>query len=329
MADFLPFVAGLVCLAAATVLWRRKGRARRKLRLTAVLLVIGALPVLIGGGYWVWFTHRPQPPPTRQALFEGITYLRDVRSEPRPLVMHIVTVDLDAPDLGFVVTPGPPATVARLPLRARTTSAFLDEFDVQVAINGDFFTPFYFNSLLDYYPHEGDPVGVVGFASAEGVIYSRGWPHRPTLYLSPDNRAGMNQAFGPVYNAISGDFYFISRGQVHPPDMYRPYHLQPEPRAALGLDEAGRTLFLVAVDGRQPNYSEGLTVIELGEILREYGVYTAFNLDGGGSVTLVVEGADGRPMVLNSPIHGRVPGLERPVANHLGVRAARIASLHR
>ncbi len=163
----------------------------------------------------------------------------------------------------------------------------------------------------------------MGFASAEGVIYSRGWPHRPTLYLSADNRAGMNRSFGPIYNAISGDFYFISRGQVHPPDMYRPYHLQPDPRAALGLDEAGRTLFLVAVDGRQPNYSEGLTVIELGEILREYGVYTAFNLDGGGSVTLVVEGPDGRPLVLNSPIHARVPGLERPVANHLGVRAAR------
>ena len=46
----------------------------------------------------------------------------------------------------------------------------------------------------------------------------------------------------------------------------------------------------------------------------------AIELDGGGSATLVTEGEDGQPEVLSSPIHQRIPGRERPVANHLGVR---------
>lgn len=65
---------------------------------------------------------------------------------------------------------------------------------------------------------------------------------------------------------------------------------------------------------------------ELADLLLEYGAYSAINMDGGGSVTLVVEGPDGKPEVLNSPIHARIPGLERPVANHLGIYALPIES---
>jgi hypothetical protein len=47
--------------------------------------------------------------------------------------------------------------------------------------------------------------------------------------------------------------------------------------------------------------------------------YTAINLDGGGSSTLVIENVQGRPQILNAPIHASIPGVERPVGNHLGV----------
>ena len=94
-----------------------------------------------------------------------------------------------------------------------------------------------------------------------------------------------------------------------------------QPRTAIGIDQAGTTLTIVVVDGRQPGYSEGITMWELADLLVEYGVYYALNLDGGGSSTLVVEGPDGRPQVLNSPIGNRIPGWERPVAVHLGLRA--------
>ena len=82
-----------------------------------------------------------------------------------------------------------------------------------------------------------------------------------------------------------------------------------------------RTLLIVVVDGRQPNYSDGVTLPELADMIIEYEGYNALNLDGGGSSTLVVEGTDGQPLQLGSAIHTRLPASERPVANHLGVLA--------
>ena len=79
---------------------------------------------------------------------------------------------------------------------------------------------------------------------------------------------------------------------------------------------------VVLVDGRQHGYSEGVTLPELSALLVELGVHDAIELDGGGSATLVAADEDGEPRVLNSPIHSRIPGRERPVANHLGVRIA-------
>jgi exopolysaccharide biosynthesis protein len=49
------------------------------------------------------------------------------------------------------------------------------------------------------------------------------------------------------------------------------------------------------------------------------GATEAINLDGGGSSTMVLK-LGVTPQVVNSPIHTSIPGRERPVANHLGLR---------
>ncbi len=97
------------------------------------------------------------------------------------------------------------------------------------------------------------------------------------------------------------------------------YYAEAQPRTAVGLSTDRRVLLLFVVDGRQLNYSEGVTLPELAQIAIEYGADEAFNLDGGGSSTLIIEDQQGRQQVLNSPIHASVPGVERPVGNHLGV----------
>jgi hypothetical protein len=283
------------------------------------LFVIAAVAALLVGGFFFWRDHRPQPENTQIELFDGITYIRDVRQQPRPLIIHVVQIDLTTPGLSFLVTPSD--SVDGHEVRAQTTSHFLATHDLQLAINGDFFWPWWYTTIFDYYPHDDDPTDVNGFAASNGDVYSEEKEDdpRPTLFLAQDNRAGIDQPIGAVYNAISGLPLIVEdrriSNQIKPDEYYAGLH----PRSAVGLDRDRKTLLLFVIDGRQPNYSEGVTLPELAQIVIEHGADEAFSLDGGGSSTLVIEDAQGRPQILNAPIHASIPGMERPVGNHLGV----------
>lgn len=70
------------------------------------------------------------------------------------------------------------------------------------------------------------------------------------------------------------------------------------PRTAFALTGEGKFLF-VTLDGRQAT-STGMTLAELAGYLHSLGAVEAINLDGGGSTTMVVNGA-----IRNSPSDGR------------------------
>jgi hypothetical protein len=257
---------------------------------------------------------RTQPEPKQEMLFQGVTYIRDVRTSPRPILIHVIIIDLQEPGIRILVTPGD--ANADLPLSGRTTSEFLIDFGAQIAINGDGFTPWHTNTFLDYYPRKGDPVDVIGFSASEGTVYSKDTDKEPSLYFSRTNQARFNTPIGNNYNVISGNIMLVKNGLAR-----QNITSSVDPRSAIALDRANRNLILVVVDGRQPGYSEGVALTELAEIIIYYGGYTAMNLDGGGSSTLVVEGFFGSANVLNSPINNSIPGRERVVGNHLGVFA--------
>ncbi|HLW46812.1 MAG TPA: phosphodiester glycosidase family protein [bacterium] len=90
------------------------------------------------------------------------------------------------------------------------------------------------------------------------------------------------------------------------------YHRDPV--CAVGISADGRTMLLVAVDGRQPRVSIGLTQPQLAAYMRWLGAYQAMEFDSGGSVTMAVRLPGHRaPVVVNSPSDGH----ERPVSNAL------------
>ena len=167
-------------------------------------------------------------------MFNGITYIRDVRQQPRPLIIHVVQIDLATPGLSFLVTPGDP--VDGHEVRAQTTSQFLDKHDLQLAINGDFFWPWWYHTIFDYYPHDNDPTDVNGFAASRGDVYSeeKADDPRPTLFLAQDNRAGIDQPIGAVYNAISGLPLIVEEGRIS--DQIKPdeYYAGVHPRIGSG-----------------------------------------------------------------------------------------------
>lgn len=324
-----PFITATVfSLMFVIIAWRLLPLVRantchavRLVRIAAISFLVMVMasysvPRLIRQAY----AFRPVPDAIQYRLFEGIEYIREVQRKPFPMVTHVVLIDLNSPDTTFLVTP--PDYFKERELRARTTSEFLDEYDLQVAINGDFFAPWWAHSILDFYPYSGDPVDALGFAASQGTIYSDVRANHSTVFIYEDNRVSFDERIGEVYNAISGNVLIVEAG-VSSRDDPHPYFTNQHPRTAIGLDESGQTLILVVVDGRQPGYSEGASIPELAEILIRYGAYTALNLDGGGSSALVMADKSGYPMLLNVPIHTSLPYRERPVANHLGVYASR------
>lgn len=284
-------------------------RSLRRRRWLVVFVV--ALPLLCTAIYGWYDRGRPAPVPVTQKLFDGAAiYYRRVYYVPRMMIAHVLVVDMKAGGVRLLVTP--PDRAVGPPLDARTTSQFLDEFDLQIAINGDGFHPWWSRGPLDYYPQPGDPVTPNGFAASGGKIYAQG--EEPILYIGRRNMLSFRKP-GRIVQAIGGDRYLVLDGQVVAglDDSVR------NPRTAVGFNKNGRRLILVVVDGRQPFYSEGATFQELAEILLAHGAQFGMSLDGGGSSTMVIEGEDGRPVILNSPIDQHIPGRERPVANHLGI----------
>jgi hypothetical protein len=285
-------------------------------------LLIGVLILLslCLGAYLLYDRGRPAPVPVKREIFEGVTYRRRVRYYPHPMIAHVLVIDTKTNGIRFLVTP-PESDweEADYPLRARTTSQFLVDFDLQIAINGDGFYPWWSNSPLDYYPHAGDPVNTNGPAASAGESFSKGIEREdgnpPTLYVSRLNGLVFNDEPNRVFHAISGDRMLLLQGE--PVEGLDDTEL--DPRTAIGLNRNGRWLILAVVDGRQPFYSEGATFSELADILRDHGAFVGMALDGGGSSTMVIEGEDGIPVILNSPIDLYAPGRERPVANHFGI----------
>jgi uncharacterized protein YigE (DUF2233 family) len=70
------------------------------------------------------------------------------------------------------------------------------------------------------------------------------------------------------------------------------------PRSAIGYYEPGHYCFIVA-DGRQKDYSVGMTLDELANVFASLGCKTAYNLDGGATAMMIFKGA-----VVNQPTNG-------------------------
>jgi hypothetical protein len=325
--DLVLLLVGILFLLVSLLFWKLTKRFRQRIAGLLPLILCGIF-LLLGGhtlilsGYAFWYTHRPIPANTTEVLFDGITYTREAFSTSHPMMVYVVQVDLTDPGISFLVTPGE-LTDGRQ-LRARKTSDFLSEFGLQLAVNGDFFLPWWSYTPWDFAPHFGEGADVFGIAASRGTIYSKNSPERPVLYISANNEVSFNQPIGEIYNAISGNIIFVEQGKVVTNDMLLAYHSELHPRTAVGLSKDGKTLLLFVVDGRQPSFSEGIALTELADIVIRYGAYTAMNLDGGGSTTLVIEGENSFPVFLNSPIDNRIPGRERVVGNHFGIYAHRI-----
>lgn len=93
-------------------------------------------------------------------------------------------------------------------------------------------------------------------------------------------------------------------------ERFGPSHAsRRHPRTAVGATANG-DLILFVVDGRQPDYSMGMSLAELAQAMLDLGCKDALNLDGGGSSAIAVQGK-----LLNNPSDGK----EREVTDVLAL----------
>lgn len=316
----MRFLLGLLAAALVVGFWARHALARRGYRRagTALLLVLIAPFVVLGGRAAVPWLQDPALASARETVRPGITYERLVQASPRPRVVHALRIDLSTPGLRLAATrPEDPA--ADLPYRARTTSAFAEETGAVAAINGDFFEP-WSPGLLFGYPDPGDPVRTLGPTWSGGERVASPSQGSTQVALGPGAHVAFGAQAQPGGDVVGGLCLLVAAGEPADLTPCRPKKpWQVHPRSAIAIDRDRRTLLLVVVDGRQPRYSVGAELDELAGLLVQLGAHEAMSLDGGGSSALVARGEDGHLRMLGSPIADRIPGRERPIANHIGV----------
>jgi len=248
--------------------------------------------------------------------FLGVSHISRSESSPRTLRMHIVQIDLTVPGLDFKMTP-PGGTLETV---RQTTLAFLSQEHAQIAVNSHFFLPF---------PSADPNAMLIGLAASRGNVYSgfenpvQSYAivsNAPAVNIEPSNTATIvhrdfsaadaKHVAEPValWNALAGSAQIVTNGvktipvyvdAQHPDGLLAPggpaaysnanswYDLL-NARTAIGVSEDGRTLTLFTVD--RAGGSLGMSVGEVADLLmRDYGVFNALSLDGGGSTTLALQ----------------------------------------
>ncbi len=113
--------------------------------------------------------------------------------------------------------------------------------------------------------------------------------------------------------AMGGGTLLVKEGKIAP-NTHNVSGLNP--RTALGLDKDGKILYLITIDGRQKE-SVGISLADLSQLLIDNGIYTAINLDGGGSTTMVAKDTStSENKVINMPSQSSL----RSVINGIGIK---------
>ncbi|MBM3972811.1 MAG: phosphodiester glycosidase family protein [Planctomycetes bacterium] len=201
----------------------------------------------------------------------------------------------------------------------RTTSSWHTQQGNQLSINAN-----YYGAL------SSTTADIVGLSKSNGVLVSPvrqfGAAPDPAIVFAPNRLATIGNitttqaaaaqwavaGVGPSSSDTVPGTLLVTNG-ANTGSTARVEPLVRNPRTAVGTNQAGTTLYVVVVDGRQPGWSVGMTLPELANVLLGLGAWRAINLDGGGSSSFL-HSPPGAALVQNRPSDGS----HRAVANHLG-----------
>ena len=145
--------------------------------------------------------------------------------------------------------------------------------------------------------YSGQMVDIQGLAGTGGKLRSSSAPNDASIWFDLEGNVNFgHQHSDKPREATTGFQLILSEGNPTV-NIGGARH----PRTAIGTDKKGKILWLVVVDGRQQNYSEGMNLHELANIMKDIGCWKATNMDGGGSSIMGLLDNNGKMKIMNSP----------------------------
>jgi len=248
----------------------------------------------------------------------ALVYWSENRNDPRPLKIHYLKAALTAAPLEVFAMPGDdPDGPGPAESRLTMPLELFRKHGAVAAVNANAFDGLPGDKAAPYEWFEGRAVDIHGSVVSGGAVVSPLEKGRASFWLDAVQKPhiGTPESLNSATEAVADWFsLLLTDGRILPDAADRAVH----PRTALGFDDTRTWLLFVVVDGRQPGFSEGVSLFELARIFESQGCSQAINLDGGGSSVMLVRepGQDVRTM--NSP-SGKA---HRPIPVMLGVRSA-------
>ncbi|MFT5600308.1 MAG: exopolysaccharide biosynthesis protein [Flavobacteriales bacterium] len=234
-----------------------------------------------------------------KAITEAIDVISFKTNDPN-VMTYISIIDLDYPGVQIKVSPEKK--------HKYLTTTFAEENNCIVAINGEAGLSMGMDCEL------GEWTG--NWISDGNVVLMTDTDKRPFIGFDKQSRAHysiesvvdtlMN---ADKYNAIWGRFDILVDNEIVSHENDNPYA-----RTVMGTNADGSILYLMIVDGKRPDYSEGLTYTNCASILQALGASHAMACDQGGSSCMYVKPMGG---IINRPADN--DGLERPIYSHFGI----------
>jgi len=261
-----------------------------------------------------------RPPPANPLAAYGLQYTLYTATEPRPLRIHVLRVDLSNRRIAVrsLIAPDPDGP-------ERATAVLTDPREM---VKGKPVIAFVNANPWDALPdpsgtynrqwHVGQPVEITGLAASNTHVVSPPDRRLPSIWIDSRNhiQIGHPPPNADIVEGWGGFQIIVQNGEILAKNDDR-----LNPLTGYGIDPKGRVLWLVVVDGRQPGLSEGMTSRELAEFIKGLGATDAIRMDGGGSSIMAVRGANGSLAILNSP-SDRFMGVSfiRPLPNLLTIQ---------
>ena len=226
--------------------------------------------------------------------------LISLKSKSPNVVSYIAIVDLNHPNVEVKVSPEHK--------HKYRTSVFAKEQNCILAINGE--------AGLSAAPDCDLGEWKGNWISDGKVVMMADTDLRPFIGFSKNNTAhySIESKVDTVlnaekYNAIWGRFDILVDNEfiIHEGDY-------PYSRTVMGTNADGSVLYLMIVDGKRPDFSEGLTYLNCAKMLKALGATNAMACDQGGSSCMYVETMGG---IINRPADS--DGYERSVYSHFGI----------